>query len=135
MEKEIQRDEYEIIQHILKHDKDIIPHVYELTLEHVIYSEYSTDYENSLNKHKSEYHSSIKNLVSRLHAIGIVHCDLHSSNIVVNDDDVRLIDFGESYFIEHVDDDVIKNVAKNFGEESINTLEKLLEFDFEAYKT
>lgn len=136
--KEINQQEYTIIQHILKNDASIIPHVYEITPEYIVYEEYAMTYEDS--SHNPEYDDIIKKLITRLHNIGIVHCDLHSSNIVLNEMNemneinVRLIDFGESYFIKEVDHNIINNVANNFEEDSINGLEKLLEFDFIAYK-
>src|ERR1700722_1637458 len=96
--KEIPLKEYEIIKHILENDKDIIPNVFDLDPKYVVYEEYSMTYEDS--EKKPEYDSIISNLITRLHKIGIIHCDLHSSNIMINDVidniDIRLIDFDNS---------------------------------------
>ena len=53
----------------------------------------------------AEY-QKIVDLVNNLHGIGIVHGDISEENIVIKDNDVRLIDFGLSEYIQ-----ILKNLS------------------------
>lgn len=76
------------------------------------------------------FRQQIKDLLYKLHDLGIYHGDLTENNIVVDlsHDEIFLIDFGRSKFIEDItDDDLKENI---FGEESEN-LEDFLSAEIE----
>lgn len=55
------------------------------------------------------YESAIRQRVEELHALGIVHNDLHEENIVIDyDGTVKLIDFGMSKFQTDTSDDLME---------------------------
>jgi tRNA A-37 threonylcarbamoyl transferase component Bud32 len=74
----------------------------------------------------NKYREKIKQLVQKLHENGIIHHDLHRSNIVLDPktDDVRLIDFGESFTVVEFQERKCKNRA----------LEKELDLDYARWE-
>lgn len=54
----------------------------------------------------SLYKNQVYEKIEQLHSLGIVHGDLHEENIVVNDNEVKLIDFGLSKFTNDFSDDI-----------------------------
>lgn len=58
------------------------------------------------------YRAKINALVDIIHYNGIIHGDLHLGNIVINpaDNDVKIIDFGHSYYISEIDKNTINEV-------------------------
>lgn len=78
--------------------------------------------------------NSIGTLVEKLHTIGILHGDLHPNNIVLNsEEDVKLIDFGSSYHVEEIDDEVLGTLSKFWGEE-VKTVDEALAYEFTMYQ-
>ena len=55
------------------------------------------------------FENKLLNLVNELHKHHILHGDLHANNIVIDPKhmDIRLIDFGRSYYFDEVDNAVI----------------------------
>ncbi len=99
------------------------------------------DFSDNLPKNKKDdvklYDKEIALQIQKLHNMGILHDDLHGNNIVINPEngDVKIIDFGNSYFFEEIDDDVI-NELNSFleREEPFNNLEDVLLFELGMYK-
>lgn len=84
-----------------------------------------------------QYIPEIKRQIEKMHSLGIIHGDLHGNNIVINPDtnDVRLIDFGKSYYIHEIDDDVIDELnvfLKPYP--FFRHIDDILRFEFEMYK-
>ncbi|MBT3406810.1 Kae1-associated serine/threonine protein kinase [Candidatus Woesearchaeota archaeon] len=55
----------------------------------------------------SKYASEVGKLVARLHNEGIIHGDLTTSNMMVSEGEVFLIDFGLSFFSDKVEDKAV----------------------------
>lgn len=83
----------------------------------------------------SLYEDSITNLVDKLHSLHIVHGDLHASNIVLNlnTDEIRLIDFGASYYMHEITEYELCNLEK-FLDQRFITIEDLLIYEKVMYK-
>lgn len=85
----------------------------------------------------SKYEKQIKKLVKKLHKLGIIHGDLHGNNIVIDPktNEVKLIDFGMSYFIDEVDKSVIKKLNKLLDpKDEFENIDDVLDFEFTMYK-
>src|SRR5207249_4304070 len=98
--------EERIIEYILKKDENILPKILERNQIMISYEKnFFTLHELYESKEDiSKYYTKIKELIDKLHNIGIIHGDLNSNNIVINPktDDVRLINFDKSYFITQI---------------------------------
>jgi tRNA A-37 threonylcarbamoyl transferase component Bud32 len=86
----------------------------------------------------------INNKIQKLHSLGILHGDLHSNNIVINQDmnEIKIIDFGESKFISEIKKDKDKYIQyfNNFWEPTewigseITSIDGLLEYEFKMWE-
>ena len=73
-----------------------------------------------------------KNLVEKLHSLGIYHGDLHEENVVARGDRLYLIDFGLSEHINLVD--YTKETMYTPDEEYIpSSIEELLELEVNVF--
>lgn len=50
------------------------------------------------------YAKRISEIISKLHSVGIIHGDLTTSNMLVKNDELYLIDFGLGFFSERIED-------------------------------
>lgn len=112
--KRITRNEHKMISHLK--NTDIIPEISKLEYSYVTMEKYPMtlgEYIESNDIKSLDEILTFKNLIDeqieKLHSIGIFHGDLHTSNIVLNPEtnDVRIIDFGESRFIDDLNADDI----------------------------
>ena len=67
-----------------------------------------------LNKYKSLYYlncykeekikilKQVKNVIIEMHKVGIIHCDLHIANIMYYNNDVKIIDFDSSKYLNYI---------------------------------
>ncbi len=76
----------------------------------------------------------IRRLISKLHDLGIIHGDLHSHNIVVDPstEEVRLIDYGRSYFETEITKPILRMIGKSMNKE-FGSVEELMEFEEKLY--
>jgi len=72
------------------------------------------------------YVDSIKNKLMQLYNMGIFHGDIHEENIVINPDtqQVRLIDFGQSKFLNEITPDFLLRYDMYF--DIVNNIDDLL---------
>lgn len=88
----------------------------------------------------SELYEDIDRMIRRMHQAGIIHGDLHNQNIVLTSSsstiDIRLIDFGQSIYIESIesDHDFLKIMSEFWNEELCN-LQDLVNYEFKMYKS
>ena len=85
----------------------------------------------------NKYHEKIKDLITKLHDLNIYHGDLTFDNIVIDidNDKVRLIDFGESLYFHEINDNYITKVIKNLQtEETCKTFDDIIDAEFTLYK-
>lgn len=75
----------------------------------------------------SRYTDQIINLLERLHLIGIYHGDFSEENVVINTstNEVRLIDFGLSGYIDNID----LSLETSYTEEPCLSISQLLEME------
>ena len=59
----------------------------------------------------NEYMDKLLKVVEKMHDKRIFHNDLHMNNVMINNDDIKIIDFGRSY---HLKDNVPKEFDKYF---------------------
>lgn len=83
----------------------------------------------------SDLYERVRDLIQRLHQMGIVHGDLHNDNIVCSKDlkDVRLIDFEKSTFKQIVDDEYIEYYNSLFGTDA-KTLDDVIEHELHNFE-
>ena len=85
-----------------------------------------------------KFFPAVDALIDRLHALRVLHGDLHSDNIVVNPatGDVRLIDFDTTYAFEEIEDDMIPEMARFMHPdmEPVTSLAELLEREKRMYR-
>lgn len=97
---------------------------YEMTL-----FEYA-DFCNNVTKEMKEV---ILTMTKLLHKHNILHGDLHGNNIVLNNkDDIKIIDFGKSYFLHEIDSEIIEELNKfwgTYGEKELYSLENVLLYE------
>ncbi len=72
--------------------------------------------------------------IGKMHKLNVIHNDLTTSNIIVNENDVYIIDFGLSYVSERIEDKATDLVVL---EHSLNVIgfEYLFAYIIEGYKT
>jgi len=72
--------------------------------------------------------------IGKMHKLNVIHNDLTTSNIIVNENDVYIIDFGLSYVSERIEDKATDLVVL---EHSLNVIgfEYLFQYIIEGYKT
>jgi tRNA A-37 threonylcarbamoyl transferase component Bud32 len=82
----------------------------------------------------SPYKKKISELVNRLHDIDILHGDLHGNNIVINPEteEVKLIDFGRSYFMDEITPIVLKQLSK-FLDKDFTSVDDVMAFEKVMY--
>ena len=80
------------------------------------------------------YKRKIEDLVDRLHDLDIIHGDLHGDNIVINPEtgEVRLIDFGGSYFYDEITPSILRQLSK-FLDKKFKNVDELLDFEKNMY--
>jgi tRNA A-37 threonylcarbamoyl transferase component Bud32 len=84
-------------------------------------------------KDREKYISPITALIKRLHENGIVHGDIHEENIVIDDNDVKLIDFGFSKYIKDITvKDIIDGMYDYDGE--LKTIEDFINAEINEVK-
>lgn len=95
------------------------------------------------NEEKIGYMSMVRDLIKRLHNIGIKHNDIYPCNVVVDTSVSRcyLIDFEKAEFVlfnkeKNFERDIImfNNMANKYGVEFGNTYKPPIEPDFKRYK-
>ena len=119
-------------------DYDISPKLIMYTkIDDDEYRTYSDEYEKMLSdvpKMKRRFYiEAIKDKIRQLHRLGIFHGDIHEENIVIRDDDVRIIDYGLSQKIEDIRQDYLDHsmylISSDKGEIYPKNVEELLEFE------
>jgi tRNA A-37 threonylcarbamoyl transferase component Bud32 len=80
------------------------------------------------------YRGKINDLIDKLHSIDILHGDLHGGNIVINPktEDVRLIDFGQSYFIHEITPHMLREISL-FLNEKFSCVKEAMVFEKKMY--
>ena len=109
--KRIGSKEYEMIQFLMKESPDILPKVIQLNIRNVKYEHSGTSIMslNDDDKDIKKYHEKVVEKIRKLHSLGYLHGDAHGGNILIDEkDNVRLIDFENSYKIDDVNDDIIE---------------------------
>lgn len=99
----------------------LTPQVYQVDEKgYKIYMEYikGKKLKDVLEKVDSKVFYEIGRLVGRLHASGIIHGDLTTSNIILKDKKIYFIDFGLGYFSKRIED---QGVELKLLKESIKT--------------
>jgi hypothetical protein len=81
------------------------------------------------------YKPKIAKLIDKLHNMDILHGDLHGDNIVINPitEEVRIIDFGRSYFIDEITPPILRQLS-NFLDKKFTSIDQLLKFETTMYK-
>ena len=90
---------------------------YLITPKHIIYGsnyqkpvgyliEYLEDYQSLYYLKKSQDDiinilKKVKEAIIEMHKLGIIHCDLHPANIMSNKDNIKIIDFDTSKYLNH----------------------------------
>jgi tRNA A-37 threonylcarbamoyl transferase component Bud32 len=141
MIKKISTNEYEFLQELKK--TDIIPEVTILQKNKVGMKKYPLTLQQYIESggNVEKYKKKIDSLIHKLHEMNIFHGDLHTENIVLDSDngDVRLIDFGESIYIDQINEydinhfndflDPMANIGKKF-----ETIDDMLEYELNSWK-
>lgn len=83
----------------------------------------------------SELYERVRDLIRKLHQMGVIHGDLHNDNILCSTDltDIRLIDFEKSTFVDLVDDEYLEYYDSIFGTKAMS-VDDILEHELHNFE-